>query len=77
MPVRCNVMRCNVIACNGILRRREAIIRRVNGKREQEERLLIYYCNECGVLEYEYEVIIGGKLCPGGCGYLLENEEAE
>lgn len=49
---------------------------RINGERKQEERIIIYYCDDCGIMEYEYKVVNGGKVCPGGCGYFLNNEEA-
>lgn len=50
---------------------------RINGERIKEERIIIYFCNECGILDYQFNVIQGGKICPGGCGYYLENEEQE
>lgn len=50
-------------------------IRRRIGKERKEERLVIYFCNQCGIMEYEDHIVIGGKKC-SGCKLIMENEIA-
>ncbi len=38
--------------------------------------LIVYLCNECGIIEYEDEIIKSGKKCEK-CEYLMENPDLE
>lgn len=51
-------------------------IRRIVRSREKRQSMIIYLCLDCGIIEYQDHITSGGKKCEG-CGYLMDNEEAE
>lgn len=56
---------------------RKQIRDRIGKKVKKQDGLYIYLCMDCGIIEYEPSIIRGGKKCPGGCGYLMDNEEQD
>jgi hypothetical protein len=53
------------------------IRRRIGEKSKKRSGVMIYLCMDCGIIEYLDHIVPGGKKCPGGCGYIMDNEEPE
>lgn len=51
------------------------IRRRIGIQRKAEDRIVIYFCNQCGIMEYLDHIVRGGKKC-SGCKFIMETEIA-